>query len=199
MDTVTKALASFERNILSFDSAYDRYKYGADEKAISPSAKRGETLFFGEKLECYHCHGGSNFTDNVKHTKLPLTEVGFHNTGLYNLNGRGAYPKVNPGLMQFTGRPDDEGKFRTPSLRNIALTAPYMHDGSIPSLDKVIKDHYAVSGRAAKTKQGASPLRSSFIGGFQITPAEVADLVEFLKTLTDERFINNPDLSNPWE
>lgn len=196
--TVTRAIASFERSLLSFNSAYDRYTYGGQKNAMSDSALRGQDLFFGEKMECYHCHGGFNFTDNVQHSKLPLTERGFHNTGLYNLDGKGAYPTNNPGIRELTGDADDEGKFRTPSLRNIALTAPYMHDGSIPTLEAVIKDHYALAGRAGKSDKGPSPMRSSLIAGFEITPQEVNDVVAFLNSLTDESFVNNPKHSDPW-
>jgi cytochrome c peroxidase len=149
-------------------------------------------------MECYHCHGGFNFTDNVQHSKLPMAEQGFHNTGLYNLDGKGAYPKNNSGIRELTGDADDEGKFRTPSLRNVALTAPYMHDGSIPTLEAVIKDHYALAGRAAKSGKGPSPMRSSLIAGFEITPQEVSDVVAFLNSLTDETFIQNPRHSDPW-
>jgi cytochrome c peroxidase len=199
LSTVTKALASFQRSLLSFDSPYDRYQYGGKKDAISASAKRGEALFFGEKMECYHCHGGFNFTDNIQHSKLPLAERGFHNTGLFNLDGKGAYPKNNPGIKELTGDPDDEGKFRTPSLRNVALTAPYMHDGSIPTLEAVIREHYAIAGRAAKNGKGPSPMRSSLIAGFEVSPQEVNDLVAFLNSLTDESFVNNPKHSDPWK
>ncbi len=199
LSTVTKALASFQRSLLSFDSPYDRYQYGGKKDAISVSAKRGEALFFGEKMECYHCHGGFNFTDNIQHSKLPLAERGFHNTGLFNIDGKGAYPKNNPGIKELTGDPDDEGKFRTPSLRNVALTAPYMHDGSIPTLEAVIREHYAIAGHAAKSSKGASPMRSSLIAGFEVSPQEVNDLVAFLNSLTDESFVNNPKHSDPWK
>ena len=198
LSTVTKALASFQRSLFSFDSPYDRYQYGGKKDAISASAKRGEALFFGEKMECYHCHGGFNFTDNIQHSKLPLAERGFHNTGLFNIDGKGAYPKNNPGIKELTGDPDDEGKFRTPSLRNVALTAPYMHDGSIPTLEAVIREHYAIAGRAAKNGKGPSPMRSSLIAGFEVSPQEVDDLVAFLNSLTDESFIKNPRHSDPW-
>lgn len=198
LSTLTKAIASFERSILSFDSPYDRYKYGGQGKALSASALRGEALFFGEKMECYHCHGSFTFTDNIQHSKLPIAERGFHNTGLYNRDGRGAYPKNNPGIKELTGDPDDEGKFRTPTLRNVALTAPYMHDGSIPTLEAVIREHYAVAGRAAKNGKGPSPMRSSLIAGFEVSPQEVNDLVEFLNSLTDERFLMEPKYSDPW-
>lgn len=196
--TVTRAIASFERSLLSFDSPYDRYTYGGQKNAMSASALRGEALFFGEKMECYHCHGGFNFTDNIQHSKLPFAEKGFHNTGLYNVDGKGAYPKANPGIRELTGDADDEGKFRTPSLRNVALTAPYMHDGSIPTLTAVIRDHYAVSGRAARSASGASPMRSSLIAGFELTNQEVSDVVAFLNSLTDESFVRSPKHADPW-
>jgi cytochrome c peroxidase len=198
LSTVTKAIASFERSLLSFDSPYDRYKYGGQKNALSAAALRGEALFFGEKMECYHCHGSFNFTDNIQHSKLPFAEKGFHNTGLYNEDGRGAYPANNPGISEFTGDADDEGKFRTPSLRNVALTAPYMHDGSIPTLEAVIRTHYAMAGRAGSGKHGPSPLRSSLVEGFEVSDQEVNDLVAFLSSLTDTTFTQNPRHSDPW-
>ena len=84
LSTVTKALAAFERILLSFNSPYDRYKYGGQQGALSRAAKRGEALFFSEKLECHHCHGSFLLTDNIKHRRLAFIEKGFHNTGLYN-------------------------------------------------------------------------------------------------------------------
>ena len=199
LSTLTKAIASFQRGLLSFDSAYDRYKYGKQPNAISPAAKRGEKLFFGEKMECYHCHGGFNFTDNVQHVRLPFAERGFHNTGLYNQDGKGAYPPGNSGIAEFTGEAADMGKFRTPSLRNIEVTAPYMHDGSIRTLELVIRKHYALAGRSVATVQGASPLRSELIAGFETSPQEVADVVAFLKALTDQRFLQDRAHGNPWK
>jgi cytochrome c peroxidase len=90
------------------------------------------------------------------------------------------------------------GKIRTPTLRNVALTAPYMHDGSIATLEEVIRSHYAVGGRAVHAGRPANPLRSPFIAGFQISEQELRDLVEFLKSLTDETFVKNHKFSNPW-
>ena len=90
--TLTQALASFQRSLLSFGSLYDRYRYGGQQDAISNAAKRGEDLFFGEKLECYHCHGGFNFTDNLKHARTPFAETGFHNTCLLYTSGVGQRP-----------------------------------------------------------------------------------------------------------
>ena len=198
VSTLTKAIASFQRSLLSFNSPYDRYKYGGEKEVLSAAARRGEELFFGEKMECYHCHGGFNFTDNIQHTKLPLAERGFHNTGLFNVDGLGGYPADNPGIREFTGQADDEGKFRTPSLRNIALTAPYMHDGSIPTLEQVIQLHYAAGGLAAQGPHGPSPMRSGLIAGFEVSEREIQDLIAFLESLTDPSFINNPQHKNPW-
>ena len=196
--TISKAIASFERTLLSFNSPYDRYKYGGQPQAISAAAKRGEALFFGEELECSHCHGGFNFTDNVQHSRLPFSEIGFHNTGLYNLDGKGSYRADNHGIREVTGDPADEGKFRTPTLRNIAVTAPYMHDGSIATLQDVIRKHYAVKGRAVSDGQSPNPLRDSFIEGFKVSDADVDDLVAFLESLTDKDFLTNPMFSDPF-
>jgi cytochrome c peroxidase len=198
LSTLTKALAAFQRSLLSFDSAWDRYRYGGQRDAISAAARRGEDLFFGERLECYHCHGGFGFTDNQKHARSPFAETGFHNTGLYDEDGRGAYPAASPGIVEFTGEAGDRGRFRTPTLRNVAVTAPYMHDGSIATLREVLHSHYARGGRAALQGRGPNPLRSEFIVGFEITEQEIDDVVAFLESLTDERFLRNPAHANPW-
>ena len=196
--TVSRAIACFERTLLSFRSPYDRYKHGGEEGAISDSAKRGETLFYGERLECSHCHGGFNFTDNMQHSRLKFPEIAFHNTGLYNVDGNGSYPADNPGIRAISADSDDEGKFRAPSLRNIAVTAPYMHDGSIASLEDVIRHHYALKGLAVFNGKHPSPLRDQFIEGFSITDEEVEDVVAFLTSLTDENFLVDPRFSDPW-
>jgi cytochrome c peroxidase len=196
LSTITKAIAAFERTLLSFNSPYDHYKHG-EPNAISPSAKRGEALFFGERLECYHCHGGVNFTDNHQQQGQAFPETGFHNTGLYNEDGLGTYKKWDHGLKDITTKDEDEGSFRTPTLRNIAVTEPYMHDGTMLTLTAVIKDHYAIKGRAAKTRNGTNPLRSEFIEGFRITPQETKDLIAFLQSLTDESFLTNPAFTDP--
>jgi len=195
--TLTRALAAFQRTLISARSPYDRYRYERDRGAISAAARRGERLFFGERLECFHCHGGLHFTDSLVHSRKPFAESAFHNTGLYNLDGKGAYPQQNPGLAEHTGRPEDMGRFRTPSLRNVALTAPYMHDGSVASLSAAI-DHYAGGGRAAG--QGRrSPLTSPFVRGFRLSPREKADLLAFLNSLTDRDFVAAERFANPWK
>ncbi|MEO0410202.1 MAG: MbnH family di-heme enzyme [Cyanobacteria bacterium P01_A01_bin.135] len=201
IQNLTKAIASFERTLISANSPYDRYRYGGDPSAISASAKRGEALFNSERLECFHCHSGFNFSDSVKHERLAFEEVAFHNTGLYNLNGSGAYPPNNTGIHEITQRPEDMGHFKAPTLRNIALTAPYMHDGSVDTLEEVI-DHYAAAGRTISEGKYAgvgseNPLKSIFVVGFTLTDQEREDLLAFLHSLTDEAFIHNPAFSDP--
>ena len=195
---ITKAIAAFERTLLSFNSPYDRYKHG-DASAISASAKRGEALFFGERLECYHCHDGINFTDNNIQQGQAFPEKGFHNTGLYNEDGQGAYKPWDHGLRDVTLRAEDEGAFRTPTLRNVAITAPYMHDGSLPTLQAVIRQHYAVKGHSSVAGKGPNPLRSEFIEGFKLSDREVQDLIAFLNSLTDQSFLHDPAFSDPRE
>lgn len=202
MATIVRALSAFERTIISVQSPYDRYRYEGDVNAVSHAVIRGEALFFSERLECHHCHNGLNFSDTVLHERNRAGEVAFHNTGLYNLDGKGAYPADNTGIMEITGRSGDMGRFRAPSLRNVAVTGPYMHDGSIATLDGVL-DHYAAGGRTIKTGLYAgighdNPLKSSFVSGFTLTAGERDDLLAFLNSLTDEQFLRDPRFANPW-
>ncbi|MDM3853615.1 MAG: di-heme enzyme [Aphanizomenon gracile PMC649.10] len=202
LSNLTKALAAFQRSLISVNSPYDKYRFGGDTNAISPAAKRGEKLFNSEDLECFHCHGGINFTDSVMHEKLAFQEIAFHNTGLYNIDGKGSYPANNTGVYEITSKPTDMGHFKAPTLRNIALTAPYMHDGSIATLEEVI-DHYQAGGRTIKTGEFAgigstNPFKSEFISGFKLSKSEKQDLLAFLRSLTDEEFIKNPAFSNPY-
>lgn len=105
---------------------------------------------------------------------------------------------ASPGIIEFTGELRDADRFRTPSLRNVAVTAPYMHDRSIPTLHEVLSNHYARFGRAVHAGRAANPLRSELIAGFEITDAETADVVAFLESLTDERFLSNRAHADPW-
>jgi cytochrome c peroxidase len=199
--TIIKALSSFVRSLVSLNSPFDRYAYDADDSALSESALRGMALFFSEKLECHHCHGGFNFTQSTVHQQQQLERNPFHNTGLYNVSPEGAYPAKDDGLYEITLNHQDHGKFRAPTLRNIALTAPYMHDGSIATLEDVI-DFYAAGGRniLSGPYQGdgrQNPLKSPFIKGFKISEQEKQDLIAFLNALTDESFINNSAFSAP--
>ncbi|GAB3029402.1 methanobactin export MATE transporter MbnM [Bowmanella dokdonensis] len=193
LDAMVKALASFVRSLVSFDSPFDRYAYQMQDDALSDSAKRGLELFFSERLECHHCHGGFNFSQSSKHAQQMLDIRPFHNTGLYNEDGRGAYPQGDPGLVEISGEDRDRGRFRAPTLRNVAVTAPYMHDGSLATLEEVI-DFYAAGGRGAGI---ASPLKSPFIKGFTLTAQQKQDLMAFLHSLTDEAFLQNPEHGPP--
>ena len=197
MASVVRAIAAFERTLLSGNSPYDRYSYRGEREALSVSAKRGMTLFFSERLECFHCHQGFAFTDSVKHKLTVFPEVTFHNTNLYNVDGRGAYPATDQGLAEFTGKPEDMGRYRSPTLRNIAVTAPYMHDGSIATLSEVI-DHYAAGGRASVQGGELSPYQSEFVRGFTLTPQEKQDLLAFLESLTDTEFLTDPRFADPF-
>jgi cytochrome c peroxidase len=163
---VVKAIAAFERTIVSARSPYDRYHYGGDDAAVSDSAKRGEILFFSQKLACFRCHGGFSFTDATVFEGRTRREIPLHNDGV------------------------GTGKFKTPTLRNVALTAPYMHDGSIPTLESVL-DNYAAGGHD-------NPDKDPLIGGFTLSPDGRADLVEFLRTLTDDAVTHDPRFANPW-
>jgi cytochrome c peroxidase len=202
LDHVVKAISAFERTLISGNSPFDQYMYGGDDDALSASAKRGMELFFSERLECFHCHGGFNFSDSNDHENTVFREVAFHNNGLYNIDDTGNYPEGNQGLYDSTGRAEDRGRFRAPTLRNIALTAPYMHDGSIATLEEIV-DHYAAGGRFVTDGpyfgDGRDhPNKSQFVSGFLITDEEKADLVAFLESLTDETFINDPRFGDPF-
>jgi len=205
---VTQAIASFERAIVSARSPFDRYHFDRDDAAISASARRGEVLFHSRPLSCFTCHGGVNFSSAMANVStmparsraVPGAE--FHNTGLYNLAGPLSYPRQNTGLYEFTHDPADVGRFKAPTLRNIAVTAPYMHDGSVATLESAI-DHYAAGGRLVREGpyRGAghdNPNKSPSVRGFTLTAEQKADLVAFLGSLTDEALLRDPRFGNPW-
>ncbi|MBU1308069.1 MAG: di-heme enzyme [Gammaproteobacteria bacterium] len=203
---VIDALASFSRSLLSFNSRFDRYAYQQDDTSLTEQELQGLNLFFSEKLECHHCHGGFNFTQATSHQRQPLDRRPFHNTGLYyisrpDLAGMG-YPQHDTGLSEVTLNPADDGRFRAPTLRNVAYSAPYMHDGSLATLEQVI-DFYAAGGLVTTVNDQLSdgrqhPLKSSFVRGFALTAAEKQALLAFLHSLSDEQFITNPAYANPW-
>ncbi|MEK7723152.1 MAG: MbnH family di-heme enzyme [Acidobacteriota bacterium] len=203
LNHITQSIASFVRSMISGNSPYDKYRYGKVQDAISESAKRGQRLFFSERTECFDCHAGFNISGTVNFVGKSNEPAQYENNGLYNIDGKGAYPPDNVGLFEITHKREDMGKFKVPSLRNIELTAPYMHDGSIATLEEVI-DHYRVGGRTIAEgkyagKGNENPYKSSFVNGFRLMPGDKEDLVAFLKSLTDTEFINNPKFSNPWE
>ncbi len=196
-----RAITAFVRSIVSYATPYDRYLAGEDD-AMSEAAVRGMDLFFSERLECFHCHGGFNFTDSTTHADANVDRVGYHNTGLYNIDGNGAYPVDNTGLFDMTGERRDMGRFKAPSLRNVAVTAPYMHDGSIATLAEVIA-HYERGGRLVADGPAAgdgrlSPFKSEFLRGFEISETERADLIAFLESLTDGSVLSDERFSNPF-
>jgi cytochrome c peroxidase len=186
-DKIVKALASYVRSLTSFASPFDKYAYQNNDDAMSDAAKRGMELFFSEKFECFHCHGGFNFSQSSQHENQRLDLRPFHNTGLYKVNDKGAYPINDQGLIEVTLQPQDMGKFRAPTLRNVEVSAPYMHDGSLATLDDVI-EFYAAGGRG----HGAvNPLKSRFLGGFELQLQQKQDLIAFLHSLTDRQFLNS--------
>lgn len=173
-EQVTKAIAQFERTLVSNNSKYDAVLNGTE--VFTSKEQAGYNLFFSEQSECFHCHATILFTDNL-----------FHNNGL------DAVP--DSGRAVVTGNSNDNGKFRTPTLRNIEYTAPYMHDGSIATLEDVI-DFYSSGVQVSAT---VDPLITNpHLGGFQFTTQQKSDLITFLKTLSDPSFISNPDFSNPF-
>ena len=201
LGNVTKAIASFERTFASGESPYDRFKRG-DSGALSDAARRGEALFRSDRLKCSQCHSGVMFTNAARWVGSTAEDPEFFNTGLYNIDGAGAYPAPNTGLFGLTGVASDMGKFKVPSLRNIEVTFPYMHDGTVATLSDVI-DHYAAGGRTISSGANAgvgsaNPYKSALVGGFTITAGEKSDLIAFLRSLTDSTFLTAPRFSNPW-
>jgi len=209
VDSITKALASFQRQLTSFGSKVDRWADG-DQTALNQSEQRGLALFFGgtnaagidDAFECFHCHGGFLYSQSSDDAFQVFDQKFFMNNGLYSLDEDGSYPAGNEGIFDMSGDPADKGKFKPPSLRNVAVTAPYMHDGSLATLDDVI-DHYARGGTLTESGPNAgdgfeNPNKSSFLNGFEITEQEREDLKAFLNALTDGDFLNDPAFSDPF-
>ncbi len=177
MDTITMALAAFQRSLVSLNSPYDRYRRG-DAGAISAQAKRGEALF--DAKQCSSCHAGPHFTDAALPGRKPVES--FHALAPPK---PGDALKPDTGLHRITQKQEDIYKFRTPGLRNVALSAPYMHDGEQATLADAIRHHYAAD------RQPDVRLRQT------ISETELADLVAFLESLTDESFVTNPAFALP--
>jgi len=197
---VIKAIAAFQRTLVSGQSKYDRWLQG--QVLLSASEERGMKLFFGEKAECFHCHGSFNFNDQIVHATSRVVETPFHNTGLYNIDGRGGFPEPNRGVFELSAKAADMGAFRAPSLRNVAVTAPYMHDGSIATLAEVLRT-YAAGGRviASGPHAGdgrANPYKSDLISRIDLSALEQADIIDFLHTLTDHAFLSDARFANPF-
>ncbi|MBK1712672.1 methanobactin export MATE transporter MbnM [Rubrivivax gelatinosus] len=197
---VIKAIAAFERTLISGNSRYDQWLAG--KATLSAAELRGMKLFFGEKAECFHCHGSFNFNDQIVHAGSRVVETPFHNTGLYNIGGTGAYPEDNRGVFELTAKAADMGAFRAPSLRNVEVTAPYMHDGSISTLAEVVAT-YAAGGRHIASGPHAgdgrtNPYKDGLISRIDLDGVEQADIVAFLRTLTDTDFLTDARHADPF-
>lgn len=187
-DNIVKSIASFVRTMTSFDSPFDRYAYYQDDGALTESQLRGMNLFMSERLECAHCHHGFNFSQFATHESAAVEDRAFHVTGLHPLSEGAA--GVDSGVFGVTNHVADKHKFKAPTLRNIARTAPYMHDGSLATLSEVL-DFYATGGHA-------HPSKSPFMKGFVLTPEEKEDVLNFLRGLTDEKFLRDERFGSPW-
>lgn len=162
---ITRAIASYERTLVSGWSRADRYIYANEAGALTAQEISGMGIFNSTVTNCSTCHSGYDLTDRD-----------YHNIGLTLDHS------ADEGRARITLRQQDIGRFKTPTLRNIALTAPYMHDGSLPTLEAVI-DHFATGGLA-------QPNLSPHMQSFTLSAQEKADLVAFLNSLTDERSLD---------
>jgi cytochrome c peroxidase len=164
IDNLAKAIATFERTLLSGNSPYDRYKAGG-KAALTAAQVRGMDVFFN-KAKCDQCHEGVNFTSNS-----------YHNLGVGIVIGMDQ-PDPDVGRFEVTKDPMDWGAFKTPTLRDVARTAPYMHDGGLKTLDEVV-EFYDKGGKPNKNlDEKIKPLK--------LTDGDKKDLVEFLKSLNGE-------------
>lgn len=167
---ITRAIANFERSLISGSSSYDKYSYKNDKSALTQEQQKGMELFFSDRTSCSSCHSGFNFTDNS-----------FKNNGLYENYS-------DPGRNRLTNIDEDIALFKVPSLRNAVITAPYMHDGSISTLEEVV-EHYNSGGKNHMHK-------SKLIRKLNLSAEERSYLVSFLESLTDYEFINNKSFRN---
>ena len=207
-DTLVLPIAAFVRSLVSNDSAFDAWLYRDNKHALTADAQAGFALFNSPRLACAACHRGFLLGGSVRTLDRQQTPE-FFNTGVaaHAATGRrtGAAgqsetsgTRPDQGLAKHTGRADDVGRFRTPSLRNVALTAPYMHDGSLPDLDAVL-DHYARAGAdAASGDADVDRNLAAQLRGFTLTHEERVQLLAFLNALTDERFVAAPEFADPW-
>lgn len=199
---VKKAIASFERTLLTANSRYDKPHGKGTNLPWTDAEENGRVLFF-TTANCFQCHGNFNFTDTAMHLGMPDPELRFHNTGLFNIGGTGAFPEKNRGIFEITGQAKDMGKFKAPTLRNIAVTAPYMHDGSLATLEDVL-NFYGDHGRNITSGPNAgdgraNPFKSEHVNNIKLSEQDKADIIAFLKTLTDDEFLTNPKLSDPFK
>ncbi|MBS1575570.1 MAG: di-heme enzyme [Bacteroidetes bacterium] len=193
-------IASFIKSIFSYNSRFDQFFYQKQD-VLSASEKKGMQLFFSAKLNCSSCHGGTNFDKSILQDDNGKPLIYF-NTGLYNIGGKGDYPESDKGLYQQTGNRSDMGRYRIPTLRNLAFTAPYYHDGSAVTLEEVISNYEnggRLTARGLLNGNGsANPYKSNLIKGFLLTGEEEKDLISFLLALSDSSVLVNKKYSNPF-
>jgi cytochrome c peroxidase len=192
-ELAAKAIAQFERILISSGtSRYDLFVKG--EIDLEDEELRGKLMFFDEgastglpDAQCFHCHGGITLTGN-----------NFFNNGLDSVGNLNEF--IDPGLGNVTGNPTDRGKFRAPTLRNIALSAPYMHDGRFATLEQMMAQYndngFGVINEDPFVQQIGFPVQGHYPG---LTASQTADVIAFLHTLTDTAFINNPEVQNPFQ
>lgn len=190
------AIASYIRTLNSMNAPYDLYKKGKAD-AISPSAKRGEALFFSTSLNCGACHTPPYFGAD---SSLPAQSQ-YYNVGLYHLDS-GNYANNDNGLFHQSKRETDKGKFRVPTLRNLLFTAPYFHDGSAETIEEALSV-FEQGGRNISTgiwkgDGTKNPYKSHLITGYKITDQQRIDLVNFLFSLSDSSVLSNPLFSDPF-
>jgi len=199
-DHVIKAIAAFERTLIAAGSRYDQAQAG--QIALTAAEQRGQQLYFGERAHCAACHGGPNFSGQFASVSGVALAPAFHNSGLYNLDGQGAYPAPNRGVFELSGHAEDMGRFRAPSLRNVALTAPYFHDGSVATLEAALDIHAAggrVIGNGPYAGDGrASPLKDPLIDQIRLDAQDKTDLLAFLQALTDSAIAIEPHFADPF-
>ena len=183
-DDIRKCLEAYCLGLNSYQAKYDKVLAGA--ASYTPDEKQGAALFFSKTLACSQCHGGKNFNTPSRGTSIYLNN-GFFEPDSSHVNRK--FTK-DLGLFEQTRNPADIGKFKIPTLRNCMLTSPYMHDGSIVSLDSVITV-YSVGGNSHINKH---PL----IRGFALTGLEKRQLIQFLQTLTDTSYLKNNHYTDPF-
>ncbi|HJS22570.1 MAG TPA: cytochrome c peroxidase [Steroidobacteraceae bacterium] len=169
LTNLARALASFERTLISGRSAFDRYVFDDESSSFDARARRGMALFYSERIGCARCHSGINFSGPIAHAGAPRVEPAFVQTGA--------------------------GRFRVPTLRNIAVTAPYMHDGAVGTLAEVL-DHYANTGRGHPAADEHGSVDERF-RPFALSGAEREHLLVFLQSLTDAAFLGDARFAAP--
>lgn len=187
---ISRAIAQFLRTIVSFGSPFDKWARG--EGPLTAQQQNGLNLIQSQtKGDCFHCH---NSADRL------FSRYGHTNNGL-DPQSAWADPAFDFGHFRVTGNPSDKAKFKVPTLRNIMLTAPYMHDGRFATMEDVLINHYLTGGQVSETIDPLmeySPQAMPSNPGLNLTPQDVQDIIAFLHTLTDTELTTNPKLSNPW-